>query len=475
MVFNMLPLIVDLDGTLLFTDMLHESTLRVLRDHPLSLFYIPRWLSQGKAVLKKELSERACIDIAALPYNHKFIDWLLSEKENGRKIFLCTASDIKLAKAVADHLNIFDDVFATNGKINLAGQNKADFLEEKFGFQKFDYAGNSSDDLLVWEKAHTAIVVNAPQKLLEKAKQISTVERVFPTEKKSLKTWLRVFRLHQWLKNILLFTVCVAAHRMGSFSDLGTLIIAFFSFSLCASSVYITNDLFDLDSDRLHIRKKKRPFASGRISIETGILLTPILLIVGFFLAFLISPNFTLILLIYLLITSAYTVILKRIVLIDCIILSLLYTTRVIAGGIAIDHEISPWLLALSVFLFLSLAFIKRCTELKVQAIQGKEKAHGRGYHVKDKDLIQQLGVASGFAAVLVLALYMNGNSVKSLYKCEEVIWLNVPVLLFWISWMWLKVQRNEMSDDPVLFAIKDKTSLVTGATFILIFILGMI
>ena len=467
------PLVVDLDGTLILTDMLHESILRLLRDRPWDLITFPGWLSRGKAVFKKEVAEYADIDYAALPYNQPFLEWLREEKEKGRTIVLCTASDQKFAQAIANYLGLFDEVIASDGKQNMSGEVKASELVKRFGLQQFDYAGNSKDDLPVWQKAQTAIVVNARPSLLEEARKSSKVERVFPAKQYTFKTWLRVFRVHQWLKNILLFATCLAAHRLGNGEDWINLIIAFVSFGFCASVVYITNDLLDLDSDRLHPRKQTRPFASGDVPVALGVMLTPVLLIMSMLLAYCVSPGFLNWLLVYFILTSAYSFKLKRMVLIDCIVLALLYTLRVIAGAAAISSPLSFWLLALSVFLFLSLAFVKRCAELQVQTDAGNEKTHGRGYYTSDTSLIQILGVVSGYISVLVLALYINSGDVQKLYHAHEIIWFAVPVLLFWVSWIWLKVQRREMNDDPVMFAIKDPTSLVTGAIFLSVFYLG--
>lgn len=471
----MRPLIVDLDGTLIRTDMLHESAVRVLRDHPLDIIKLPFWLKTGKACLKQKLAELVDIRYDLLPFNEPFIEWLKEEKSKGRKLILCTASDIKIAKAVSDHLGFFDDVIASDGAVNLSGQAKADFLEQRFGNKAFDYAGNSKADIPVWEKAHSAIIVNASSNIESQAKAIGRVEQVFPGIPLTIRHFLRMLRLHQWLKNLLLFASCIAAHRIGIFSDWIHLISAFFAFGLCASSVYIMNDLLDLDSDRMHPRKRKRPFASGNIPILYGTILVPILFILGLVLGSVTSPLFFICLLVYIIITALYSFKLKRIVLIDCIILAILYTIRVIAGAAATGTSLSFWLLALSIFLFLSLAFVKRCTELQIKLDANEEKAHGRGYYTSDAPLIQMFGITSGYAAVVVLALYINSDAVKILYRTHEVIWLTVPVLLFWISWIWLKVQRQQMHDDPVIFAIKDRASIASGAVFLSIFALGLL
>ena len=469
----MRPLVVDLDGTLILTDMLHESALRLLRDHPFDVFKFPRWLTRGKALFKREVADRADIRFDLLPYNQPLIEWLQEEKAKGRKLILCTASDKKIAHAISDHLGIFDEVIASDGEHNIEGEMKADVLEKRFGNNEFDYAGNSTADLAVWKKAHSAIVVNAAPAILSRVQSTGKVERVFPAQTITIPQFVRMLRLHQWLKNLLLFATCFAAHRIGQLHDWVQLILAFLAFGLSASSIYIVNDLLDIDSDRAHPRKRKRPIASGEIPISQAAGLIPILFFSGLLIGLVTSHVFLNWLMVYIIITALYSFKLKRIVLIDCIILALLYTIRVIAGAAAISSPISFWLLALSIFLFLSLAFVKRSTELQIQIDAQEEKTYGRGYYTTDAPLIQIFGVASAFAAVVVLALYINSDAVQILYKTHEIIWLTVPVLLFWISWIWLKVQRREMDDDPVIFALKNKTSLLCGFVFLSIFAIG--
>ncbi|MDR1827815.1 MAG: UbiA family prenyltransferase [Methylobacteriaceae bacterium] len=469
----MLPIVVDLDETLVLTDTLHEDFIRLARDYPLDLFRVPGWMSAGRAFLKRQLLARTEINAALLPYNTPLIEWLKQERAAGRRIVLCTASDEKTARAVAAELDIFDEIMASDGERNLTGAVKAEELVKRFGLKQFDYVGDSKADIRVWEKANKAIVVNASPEVLEGARRVADVERVFPRQAPGVKTLLRMLRVHQWMKNILLFAPCAAAHRLYQGTDILLLVVAFFAFGLCASSVYITNDLLDLESDRAHPRKRLRPFASGAVPVSRGAILAPALFVVSICLAALVSWPFLAWMLVYFVLTSAYSLFLKRLVLIDCIVLALLYTIRVIAGAAAIAIPLSFWMLALSVFLFLSLAFVKRCAELQVQSARGHEKAHGRGYYITDAPLVQTLGVVSGYAAVLVLALYINSDAVRMLYRRFEIIWAAVPVLLFWVSWIWLKVQRGEMNDDPVIFALKDRTSLVTGMIFVLTFALG--
>lgn len=468
-----LPLIVDLDGTLINTDMLHESALKLIGKNPLYTFKFPFWLSQGKTTLKSQLANRTEIDSSRLPYNQTLLDWLKLQKENGRKLILCTASHINFATAIAQHLGIFDEVIANDHTTNLTGKNKAQLLEKRFGQAGFDYVGNSWADVAVWKRARRAIVVNASANLTQKARQHCEIEETFPAINPTLSVYRKVLRTHQWFKNLLLFIPIIAAHQLMSIDTWLPLAIAFFSFSFCASSVYITNDLLDIDSDRLHPRKCNRPFASGMVPTWVGTILAPCLLLISLGTSLLVSPAFSKCLIFYFAITCAYSWGLKRLILIDCITLASLYTIRIIAGALAVNQGLSFWLLAFSVFLFLSLAFVKRYAELEVQLLEGKQKIQGRGYYTTDAPLIQTLGITSGYTAVLILALYLNSDAVLKLYKTPEFIWGAVPILLFWVSWMWMQAHRGKMHDDPLVFALKDKASLLAGVAFVIVLAIG--
>ena len=468
-----LPLIVDLDGTLIRTDMLHESALRVLRDKPFDVLCFPIWLSQGKAMLKQRLAHRTEFDPSSLPYNRDFLAWLKQQRAQGRKLILCTATDLIIATAIADHLGIFDEVMASDGITNLAGENKAKALEKRFGHAGFDYAGNSQDDLAVWQRARRAIVVNAARDLLKKTEACCEVEQVFPSPTLNFTAWRKVLRVHQWLKNLLLFVPLLAAHQLSNINIWQALILAFFSFSLCASSVYIANDLLDLESDRLHPRKRNRPFASGLVPAWMGVVLAPFLLLISLAFASYVGGNFLSWLIFYFVLTCAYSWGLKRLVLVDCLTLAVLYTLRIVSGAAAANLPMSFWLLAFAVFLFLSLAFVKRYAELQVQQLNGKEKAHGRGYYASDASMVQIMGITSGYSAVMVLSLYLNSEAVVKLYRAPEFVWGAVPVMLFWVSWMWMQAHRGEMHDDPLVFAVKDKASLLAGVLFSVVLLVG--
>ena len=471
-----LPLVVDLDGTLILSDLLYESTLKYVVAKPQNLLALPGHLLAGKAKLKRHIANQVTIDVTKLPYNLPFLEWLHTQKRNGRHLVLCTASDQSLADAVAKHLGIFDDVLGSDGANNLAGKNKALALKKFFGNNNYAYAGNAKSDLPVWEKCSAAIVVNAEKGIETQLTNNGKVEAIFPRSKVGIEGPISMLRVHQWLKNILLFLPFIASHDLENIQSWITLVVAFFSFSFCASVVYITNDLIDLDSDRSHPRKKARVFASGKISILSGVLLIPLLVAMSLFLAFHVSATFLNFLILYFVWTCAYSIYLKRIPVFDCVTLAILYTLRVVAGAAAIGNVLSFWLAAFSVFIFLSLAFVKRYSEihdLLLSKNKDLEQLVGRDYTSKDAPLILTMGIAAGYSATIVMALYLNSYEVTLLYQNIWAVWSAILVLVFWISWMWFKANRGQMHDDPIIFALRDKTSLVAGVSFIALMLLG--
>lgn len=455
-----IPLCVDLDGTLIRSDLLFESALSLLRRNPLYLFVFVLWLLRGRAHLKREIAQRADVDPATLPYDERVVDWL-REQQGQRPRVLCTASDAALAHGVATHLGLFDDVLASDGTRNLAGRHKGEALCERYGDKGFDYAGNEYRDLHIWKHARRAVVVNGGSGLARAAGECCDVERVFEQRRGGLRTWVKALRLHQWLKNLLVFLPLFTSHRVLETATTLNCILAFLAFGLCASGVYLLNDLFDLDADRRHPRKRLRPFAAGTLPLWTGLVAAPLLAIAGLLLAAALSLPFAGVLACYYALTLAYSLRLKRIVMLDVIVLAALYTVRIIGGAVVIGGGLSFWLLAFSMFLFLSLAMLKRYTELRTLLGSGKSEASGRGYAVDDIALIQSLGGASGYMSVLVLALYINSTASEALYRHPQVLWLLCPLLLYWISRVWLIAHRGHMHDDPVVFALVDRVSRV--------------
>ncbi len=471
------PLVVDLDGTLLKSDMLLESGLAFLRHHPLQFLQPLLWLLRyGKAQLKARLAESTAMDVANLPFNRDVLEWLHEEKAKGRTLILATATHRAYAEQIAEHLTIFDRVLATEHTINLSAERKRDALIKVFGERGFDYVGNSHDDVTVWEAANAAIVVDPDNGVTRRAEKVADNVKVIETRKGTARAWMKQLRLHQWLKNVLIFVPLVAAHQVQSLPLLIDALLAFLLFSLCASSVYLLNDLLDLSEDRRHPRKRLRPFAAGTLSLKTGILLFPVLLLVAFGgSALLLPPMFSAGLALYYAVTLAYSFVLKRQMVVDVVTLAALYTIRIIAGSLATGLEMTFWLLAFSMFMFLSLAIVKRYAELFMARAQGKEgKAGGRGYYPTDLEMLSSLGAASGYLSVMVLALYIQDASLSHLYSNPKYIWLACPLLLFWISRTWMLTHRGQMHDDPVVFAAKDRISLVTGALMLLAFWLAV-
>lgn len=457
------PVCVDLDGTLIHSDLLLETLVLLIKRNPGYIFLLPVWLLKGKAALKAEIAKRVDFNPAALPYNLPFIDWLQAQRDSGRELWLCTASNYRLADAVADHLRCFSGVIASSDDTNLSGHHKAKRLVERFGEKAFDYCGNQRVDLAIWRYSQRAVVVNACERLRQEAESVAKIDAVFPKTTGFVKPIIKALRLHQWAKNVLVFVPLVTSHRLGDMASIEPALLAFLSFGFCASSVYLLNDMLDLEADRQHPRKCKRPFASGSLSLLLGFTLVPLLLLATVLAAANLPPTFWLALAVYYGLTLAYSFGVKRIVLIDTITLAGLYTIRIIAGAMAVEIVLSFWLLLFSVFLFLSLALVKRYAELDTMQRQGKLNAAGRGYHIEDLPILHSFGTASGYLCVLVLALYINSPAVEPLYRHPQIIWFLCVLLLYWISRVWLKAHRGKMHDDPVIFALKDQVSLIIG------------
>ena len=467
------PLVVDLDGTLIKTDLLFETANNLATRQPFQLLCLPGWLLGGKSFLKSRLAETSTVDPASLPYNESLVAWLREQKTQGRRLVLATASHRSLAESVAEHLALFDDVMATEGETNLKAHHKRDELVRRFGERGFDYVGNDSADLAVWPAAERAHVVSSSPSLIAKARAIGNVGHVFGDGRTSaLRAFVKALRPHQWMKNLLVFVPLLASHQYSNEASLLQALLAFFVFSLTASSVYLLNDLVDVADDRHHPRKRRRPFASGDLSLLYGWMAWPLLAIVAFAIAgVFLPPLFSGVLGTYFLLTLAYSFRLKQSAVIDVLTLAGLYTLRIIAGAAAIGVPLSFWLLTFSMFIFLSLALIKRFSEIKVARDNGKEgQIRGRGYMQEDLEVVSSMGSAAGYLAVLVLALYIQDTHTAQLYATPKFIWLACPLLLFWISRAWLIAHRGQMHDDPIVFALKDRVSLVVAGCFIAVF-----
>jgi len=473
---TMTPLVVDLDGSLLKTDLLVETASQFIIRNPSQIPRMLSWLAQGKCTLKAKLAERANIDVTCLPYNEALLRWLREQKKFGRTLVLATASHRLLASRVAEHLQIFDQVLATDEDINLAGEHKREVLEHLFGRGKFDYVGNSGVDLSIWKSAQAAHIVSRSRRLISRAQRAGNLDQIFDNERPSLiAALIKAMRLHQWVKNLLIFVPLFTAFHFVILQSSIHCLCAFIAFGLTASSVYLLNDLVDVSDDRLHASKKKRPFASGNLPLLVGWLAWPVLLALAVaFSLIVLPPRFSAALAVYFVLTLSYSLRLKRNMVIDVLILAGLYTMRIVAGTEAIAVPLSFWMLAFSMFMFLSLAFIKRYTELDAALkAQRNSPLRGRGYSPDDLAIVMNLGATSGYLAVLVLALYIQDSHTAILYHAPKLIWMACPILLYWISRIWFVAHRGKMHDDPIVFALKDRTSLTTGALFVLIFALA--
>lgn len=457
-----IPLCVDCDGSLIATDLLHEAIFVLLKQSLFDFIFIPFWLLHGKAYLKARIAERVEFNWASLPYRPEVLALIRDAKIQGRSVVLATASPKKWAVGIANHLQIFDMVMATQDGVNLAGPHKAKALVDQFGEAGFDYIGDSKADISVWEHSHGAIVVAKNDHMKKVVGDRFNLIKIITPPKATLPTYVKALRVHQWLKNALIYAPLLAAHKITDMQMLLTATFAFIAFSACASSVYILNDLLDLESDRLHIRKRKRPFTAGTIPISVGGLLIPVLLGLSLLVSVTFLPlNFLYVLVSYFVMTLAYSIRLKRQVIVDVIMLGGLYTIRILAGAAATAINLSFWLLAFSMFIFLSLALVKRYSELWVTLQQNKMEAAGRGYSVADLPVLMAIGVSSGMISVMVFSLYINLPDTSAMYPRKPWLWAIPPTLLYWNSRVWMKAHRGEVDDDPIVFAIKDWQTLI--------------
>ncbi len=453
------PIYVDLDGTLIASDMLWEAIFLFARQDPLSLWRLPGWLRRGKASLKAALARTVNFDPALLPYRPEVLAALRVEKAKGRRIVLATATNERIARAIADHLGLFDAVLSSTDTVNLSSNAKLEAILAHCGEGGFDYWGNSADDVCLFEKAGEAVVVR-PDKAAG-AWQRANGARLLPTEDGLARGCLKVVRPHQWMKNLLVFVPLALNQEFLDAAMVVAAILAFLSFSFAASSVYIVNDLLDLEADRRHKTKRRRPFAAGTVPIPVGLALGAGLFAASLLLALLLPIEFLAVLAAYLAITTAYSFVLKRMLLIDVLTLAALYTTRIVAGSTAIVADDSFWLLAFSIFFFLSLALVKRYTELVDFGTGAHRSKTGRGYVDADLETLSQAGMASGFASVLVLALYIDSADVRQLYAHPWLMWPLCPLVLYIIVRIWILARRGEMHEDPVVFILRDWRSQI--------------
>lgn len=467
------PLCVDLDGTLLATDSLWESLIRLFERYPLrSLVWLPVWLIKGRAYLKQRCAEHAAIDPESLPYHPNVMAFLEQQKSIGRRLVLTTAANKKVAQTIADHLGLFDEIIATD-QHNLKGRAKLEAIQQRYPNQPFDYVGDSQADVSIWQASDKCYAV-APDSRVRRWRQSGIqFEQVFPSLHSMSAVW-RLLRPFQWSKNLLLVVPLLLSHQYQQMDKLLSVIGAWVAFSLCASAVYVLNDLLDLEADRRHPTKRHRPLAAGRVGIPQGFVVSLLLLLFSFGLASVVSTRFAAILCGYFALTSAYSFHLKRCLLLDVVALSSLYTIRIIAGGTAASVVVSPWLLGFSMFLFFSLALSKRYAELAMWQERGVQTTARRGYSTKDMETVAEIGIGSGLLSVLVFSIYISESETAThYYPNREFLWFICPLLLYWVTRMWFITKRGELRGDPILFALKDPVSYAVGMLAIVMVLLG--
>jgi 4-hydroxybenzoate polyprenyltransferase/phosphoserine phosphatase len=465
-------LVVDLDGTLLRSNMLFESFWSAFGKSWRSPFSAMIALMKGRASLKRHLAEAASIDATTLPYDQKVLAFIEQWRLNEGRAVLVTASDQSFADQIGMHLGVFDEVHGSDGEQNLKSDVKAHFLDRQYGTGAYAYMGDATADLLVWQRAAKAITVNASRSLRQDAERSCANVEHLVTQASSALPYLKALRPHQWLKNALVFLPMLAAHQLDGGTLLASLLV-FICFSLVASSVYVLNDLFDLSADRAHPRKRNRPFASGSIPLSHGTLMAVLLIALGVVLAALMGGAFLMVMLCYLGLTTAYSLHLKRRIVVDICVLAVLYTARIVAGGVATGIELSVWLLAFSTFFFLSLAAVKRQAELIDSVARGQLTASGRGYHVDDLPIISMVAICAGYVSVLIMVLYVNSPIVVELYSRPEALWGVGAILLYWITRTVMIAHRGGMHDDPVIFAVKDRVSLFCLLIILMLMLIG--
>ena len=454
-----LPLCVDLDGTLIHSNLLWECIVLLLKTNAACLLLVPFWLMTGGRVnLKRQLARRALLEPENLPYNRELLEFLRTEHERGRQIVLATAADQQLAERIATHTAVFEHVYATRDGENLKGRRKADFLLAEFGNRAFDYAGDSSADMHIWRVANAAYVVG-PKETADRVASVTEVRRWFPRERGDLTCWSRAIRIRHWSKNLLMLAPLLLAHRL-SWHPLLTAFLGMVLFGLCSSGVYILNDLLDLHSDRAHPWNNLRPFATGELSIISGIMTAFLLLGIALGLgATVLNGRFAGALALYAVIAIWYSLRLKRIAIFDVFVLSSFYTFRIWAGALITDTQLSQWFMGFSLFFFLSLAMAKRYSELVHAPELADHGDSGRSYRAGDRDLLMNIGMASCFSAIVILSLYVHSSEVVKLYRRPGLLLFMCPLILYWICRIWLKAHRGELNEDPVSLALRDPVS----------------
>lgn len=470
---NKPPLCVDLDGTLIYSDTLAELFLRMIKKRPCYLIFLPFWLLRGRAFLKIKMEEICGKYVKHIPFNDSFLKYLNSKKAEGHKLYLATACPKNLAKKLVESLNLFEEVWGSSSEINLKSAKKAELLLEKFGENNFIYAGNDAPDLEVWRHAQSLVLVNVKKSLERKAAMENPTKNilVFSEKKSAFKAFFRATRIHQWAKNILIFVPLFLSHSYFKIDKIGEALLAFLAFGLCASASYIFNDIMDVENDRLHASKRRRPIAAGHFSIASALIIAFSFMAISVLISAVLSVNTLLVLLLYTALTLSYSFYFKRIVLLDIIILSSLYMIRIYYGSTAISVATSFWLMSFSIFIFFSLGFMKRYIELQKME-NTNEKIKGRGYVYSDAQIIAPVGIASGILSLVFYVIYVDKVAFQ-LYERPSFLMFGAIIFLYFIVKTWIMAARKLVHDDPIVYAIKTKENYAILILFIFIFIIS--
>jgi 4-hydroxybenzoate polyprenyltransferase len=454
-----IPLCVQLDGALTPVNTRHEKLLALMTQPPRKLLAVLGALRRGMRAFWRSLGAAVDIDAECLPVHPGLVEWLREQHEQGRHLVLLAGHDVQAAEQLAQRLQVFDEVTTTElgHARRLSGR---DMLLERYGKGGFDFVGTELGAPGVLEVARRVVIVGRPARSGRIART-ADVTQVFAAPRASLRTWIKALRLHQWVKNALIFIPALLAHTVTHPDVMLKGLLGFIAFGFCASSVYVLNDLFDLPSDRRHPRKRQRPFAAGVLSARSGLVAAGVLLTATIAIALTVNLPFLAVLAGYYVLTWSYSLRFKRVAMLDVMMLAGLYTVRIIAGAAATSVPLSFWLLAFSVFMFLSLGFVKRYAELDGLRQGGAATGSGRGYGTADLPLIMSLGTAAGYCCIVVLALYLDSTTSQSLYHHHKPLWLICPLMLYWISRIWTQTTRGLMHDDPVVFALRDWVSLI--------------
>lgn len=460
------PLVVDLDGTLTPVDTLWESVIRLVKLRPAVAWRIPFWLLHGRAVFKARISQHSSWHGQGVPLRKDLLAFLIAEKAKGRPIILATAAYSRIAETVSSEAGVFDSVLASDENTNLKGSKKLAAIVAHVG-PRFTYAGDSRADLAIWRSAEFSILVGGNAGLRKTLSASGKLTHEFGMEGFGFRGWARAIRVHQWLKNTLVFVPLLTSFSILQPHLVELAIAAFIAFSCAASATYLINDLWDLDSDRTHPRKRTRALASGAISILTAIGAAALLLATATVISVFVGLRFSIALTIYVILTSAYSWLLKRFVVADVLTIACLFTLRILAGAVAIGVAVSSWLLAFSAFIFFGLALVKRCAELVSLDDAGFDSASGRNYHVGDLKVLWPMGVGASLCSVVVFGLFISSPDTAARYATPQLAWLAAVALLYWLTRLWIKTARGEMHDDPLVFAMRDRNSLATVAAIV--------